>query len=58
MFYENELRFLCDTFAKCFVSVENGVARVDFETPVRAVTPGQSAVFYKGDTVAFGGLIR
>ena len=32
-------------------------ARVQFERPVRAVTPGQAAVFYDGDTVLGGGWI-
>ena len=36
---------------------EQGTARVDFETPVRAVTPGQSCVFYDGDVVVGGGVI-
>jgi tRNA-specific 2-thiouridylase len=31
--------------------------RVDFEEPQRAVTPGQAAVFYDGDTVVGGGTI-
>ena len=35
-----------------------GTARVDFEAPVRAVTPGQSCVFYDGDVVVGGGVIR
>ncbi|MDE2845372.1 MAG: tRNA 2-thiouridine(34) synthase MnmA [Gemmatimonadota bacterium] len=34
------------------------VARVDFEHPQRAVTPGQSVVFYDGETVLGGGIIR
>ncbi|MDD2772386.1 MAG: tRNA 2-thiouridine(34) synthase MnmA [Elusimicrobiales bacterium] len=36
---------------------ENGILRADFATPQFAVTPGQSAVFYDGDTVLFGGVI-
>ncbi|MBQ4054865.1 MAG: tRNA 2-thiouridine(34) synthase MnmA [Clostridia bacterium] len=41
----------------CRVRIENGMASVSFLTPQRAVTPGQSAVFYRGDSVAFGGFI-
>ncbi len=32
-------------------------ARVDFEQPVRAVAPGQAAVFYRGEEVIGGGWI-
>lgn len=35
-----------------------GGARVRFEEPLGAVTPGQGAVFYDGDTVLGGGLIE
>jgi tRNA-specific 2-thiouridylase len=35
-----------------------GGARVVFEQPVQAVVPGQFAVFYAGDRVLGGGLIR
>jgi tRNA-specific 2-thiouridylase len=32
--------------------------RLDFDEPVRAVTPGQAVVLYLGEYVAGGGLIR
>ena len=34
-----------------------GTARVVFDDPVRAVAPGQAAVFYAGDVVLGGGWI-
>ena len=37
---------------------ENGCARIVFDAPQRAVTPGQAAVFYDGDTVLGGGTIE
>ena len=36
---------------------ENGFARVEFEAPQRAVTPGQAVVLYDGDLVIGGGTI-
>jgi tRNA-specific 2-thiouridylase len=36
---------------------ENGEAEVLFSRPVRAACPGQSAVFYRGNTVIGGGMI-
>jgi tRNA-specific 2-thiouridylase len=36
---------------------ENGFARVEFDEPQRAITPGQSVVLYDGDTVIGGGTI-
>jgi tRNA-specific 2-thiouridylase len=35
----------------------DGTARVRFETPQQAVTPGQLAVFYDGDRVLGGASI-
>jgi len=40
------------------VPLEAGRARLVFETPVRAVAPGQAAVFYAGDVVVGGGTIE
>ena len=37
---------------------ENGVCRVVFDQPQRALTTGQAVVFYDGDTVLGGGTIR
>lgn len=36
---------------------ENGVARVVFDEPQRAITPGQAVVLYDGDMVVGGGTI-
>lgn len=36
---------------------EDGTVRVDFDSPQRAITPGQSVVFYDGDIVVGGGTI-
>ncbi|MBE6942182.1 MAG: tRNA 2-thiouridine(34) synthase MnmA [Ruminococcaceae bacterium] len=36
---------------------ENGFARVEFDQPQRALTPGQAVVLYDGDTVVGGGTI-
>lgn len=38
--------------------LENDNARVVFKKPQRAITPGQSVVFYKGDEVIGGGIIK
>ena len=34
-----------------------GVVRVQFDSPKRAITPGQSVVFYEGDDVVGGAII-
>ncbi len=38
-------------------ALENGRARIVFDEPQRAITPGQASVFYRGDEVVGGGWI-
>ncbi len=45
-------------YVDCVVSpLGGGMLSVETREPVRAVTPGQSAVFYDGDTLLGGGII-
>lgn len=39
------------------LSLENGIARVVFETPQRAMAPGQTIAFFDGDVVVGSGVI-
>lgn len=38
--------------------LEEGRVRVEFDTPQRAITPGQAVVFYRGEEVLGGGIIE
>ena len=53
-----KIRYRQDATPAVITPGEPGVAQVVFEHPQRAVTPGQSVVFYDGETVLGGGIIR
>ncbi|MFC2059360.1 tRNA 2-thiouridine(34) synthase MnmA [Chloroflexota bacterium] len=44
--------------AKAVLHANGNRARIEFEEPQRAITPGQAVVFYSGDTVVGGGTIE
>lgn len=45
-------------FSECTVAEEENFLRVKFSEPQRAITPGQSIVFYDGDEVLGGAIIK
>ena len=42
----------------CKVKINDGIAEVHFASPVRSVTPGQHAVFYREEVCLGGGIIE
>ena len=54
---EVKIRYRGDPVAAVIEPIGNAGARVEFRAAQRSVTPGQSAVFYRGDEVLGGGTI-
>jgi len=52
-----KVRYRQDDQPCTITTIENGIATVLFEQPQRAVTPGQSIVFYNQDECLGGGII-
>jgi tRNA-specific 2-thiouridylase len=53
-----KIRHKHEPAAATIEALPGGRARITFETPQRAITPGQAAVFYDGDVVLAGGWIK
>jgi tRNA (5-methylaminomethyl-2-thiouridylate)-methyltransferase len=53
-----KIRYSAKEAAAEIFPLENGDIKVVFDTPQRAITPGQSVVFYEGDIVIGGGIIK
>lgn len=52
-----KIRYTAKEAPAVLTPLEDGTVKVKFETPQRAITSGQAAVFYDGDTVVGGGII-
>lgn len=54
---EAKLRYRHNAAPAMLKQLDDGCALLEFETPQRAPSPGQSAVFYDGDRIIGGGII-
>src|SRR5687768_13790302 len=54
---EVRVRYRHNPAPATIIPVEKGRARIVFDEPQRAITPGQATVFYRGDEVLGGGWI-
>ncbi|MBU1636097.1 tRNA 2-thiouridine(34) synthase MnmA [bacterium] len=52
-----KIRYRDEGHAATVFPTDSAQARIEFDEPVRAITPGQSAVFYENDAVLAGGLL-
>ena len=52
-----KIRYAAEPKPAKIILLTKGYARVIFDEPQRAITPGQSVVFYDGDVVLGGGKI-
>ena len=52
-----KIRYAAKDAKATIYPIEAGKIKVVFEEPQRAITPGQSIVFYRGDIVLGGGKI-
>jgi len=55
---EAKIRYSARAVPAMLMEDGEGRVRVVFDKPVRAITPGQSVVFYRGDTVLGGAIIH
>lgn len=53
-----KIRYSAKEAEALIIPIEKGKVKVVFDTPQRAITPGQSVVFYDDDLVVGGGIIQ
>ena len=53
-----KIRYAAQPAAAVIESMKDGMVKTRFELPQRAITPGQSIVFYAGDMLVGGGFIK